>query len=212
MPDISDTLAPNSNQLDNIDLRGGPPRIFTVTKVDVRKGDDQPVSVHLAEFPRPWKPGKNMRRVLAHCWGARLRRLDRQARRVVRRREGEVRQRDAGGHAHLAALRHRRPEVRTHPHQPGQGGHVQGRPSPRAHPRRPPARRVAHRQRGTPRADQGRRSVSGRSVRRWAQLLRAVSRIARSCERRGMTTYTLVGRTDPGPDQRLHIRAVYGDP
>ena len=26
-----------------------------------------------------------------------------------------------------------------------------------------------------------------------------------------MTTYTLVGRTDPGPDQRLHIRAVYGD-
>lgn len=26
-----------------------------------------------------------------------------------------------------------------------------------------------------------------------------------------MTTYTLVGRRDPGsPDQRLHIRAVYG--
>lgn len=69
MPDISETLAPNSNQLDNIDLRGGPPRIFTVTKVDVRVGADQPVSVHLAEFDRPWKPGKNMRRVLAHCWG-----------------------------------------------------------------------------------------------------------------------------------------------
>jgi hypothetical protein len=69
MPDISETLAPNSNQLDNIDLRGGPPRIFTVTKVDVRPGADQPVSVHLAEFDRPWKPGKNMRRVLAHCWG-----------------------------------------------------------------------------------------------------------------------------------------------
>lgn len=69
MPDISETLAPNSNQLDNIDLRGGPPRIFTVTKVDVRLGADQPVSVHLAEFDRPWKPGKNMRRVLAHCWG-----------------------------------------------------------------------------------------------------------------------------------------------
>ena len=69
MPDISETLAPNSNQLDNIDLRGGPPRIFTVTKVDVRVGTDQPVSVHLAEFDRPWKPGKNMRRVLAFCWG-----------------------------------------------------------------------------------------------------------------------------------------------
>jgi len=69
MPDISETLAPKSDQLDNIDLRGGPPRIFTVTKVDVRPGAEQPVTVHLAEFPRPWKPGKNMRRVLAYCWG-----------------------------------------------------------------------------------------------------------------------------------------------
>lgn len=69
MPDISDTLAPKSDQLDNIDLRGSGPRIFTVTRVDVRTGAEQPVSVHLAEFDRPWKPGKNMRRVLAHCWG-----------------------------------------------------------------------------------------------------------------------------------------------
>lgn len=69
MPDISETLAPKSDQLDNIDLRGGPPRVFTVTKVDVKPGAEQPVTVHLAEFPRPWKPGKNMRRVLAHCWG-----------------------------------------------------------------------------------------------------------------------------------------------
>lgn len=69
MPDISETLVPNSNQLDNIDLRDSPPRIFTVTRVDVRPaGTDQPVSVHLAEFDRPWKPGKNMRRVLAYCW------------------------------------------------------------------------------------------------------------------------------------------------
>lgn len=67
--DISETLAPKSDQLDNIDLRGSDPRIFTVTKVDVKPGADQPVTVHLAEFPRPWKPGKNMRRVLAHCWG-----------------------------------------------------------------------------------------------------------------------------------------------
>jgi hypothetical protein len=69
MPDISETLTPNSDQLDNIDLRGGPPRIFTVTNVDVRTGAEQPVTVHLAEFPRPWKPGQNMRRVLAHYWG-----------------------------------------------------------------------------------------------------------------------------------------------
>lgn len=68
MPDISATLAPNSSQLDNIDLRGDGPRVFTVTRVDVNNSD-QPVWVHLAEFDRPWKPGKNMRRVLAHCWG-----------------------------------------------------------------------------------------------------------------------------------------------
>jgi hypothetical protein len=69
MPDITETLAPKSEQLDAIDLRGQEPQVFTVTRVDVRPGADQPVSIHLAEFPRPWKPSKNMRRVLAHCWG-----------------------------------------------------------------------------------------------------------------------------------------------
>lgn len=69
MPDVSATLAPNSAQLDNIDLREGGHGIFTVTGVDVKVGTDQPVTVHLAEFDRPWKPGKNMRRVLAYCWG-----------------------------------------------------------------------------------------------------------------------------------------------
>ena len=67
--DISDTLAPKSEQLDNIDLRGKGPQVFTVTSVDVNRNSDQPVTVHLAEFDRPWKPGKNMRRVLAHYWG-----------------------------------------------------------------------------------------------------------------------------------------------
>ncbi|MGZ4519973.1 MAG: hypothetical protein ACXVGA_03660 [Mycobacteriaceae bacterium] len=66
--DISDTLAPNSDQLDAVDLLGGP-RTFTIT--DVSAGNaEQPVNVHLAEFPRPWRPGKSMRRVLAACWGA----------------------------------------------------------------------------------------------------------------------------------------------
>lgn len=65
--DISDTLAPTSDQLDAVDLLGGP-RIFTVKAV--RGGsDEQPVQVDLAEFPRPWRPGKSMRRVLAACWG-----------------------------------------------------------------------------------------------------------------------------------------------
>lgn len=69
MPDISDTLAPKSDQLDAIDLMGRPPQIFTVTRVDVKTDAEQPVSIHLAEFPRVWRPSKGMRRVLAHCWG-----------------------------------------------------------------------------------------------------------------------------------------------
>lgn len=67
--DISDTLAPKSDQLDAVDLMGSPPRIFTVTKVDVKQNAEQPVSVHLAEFDRVWRPGLSMRRVLAYCWG-----------------------------------------------------------------------------------------------------------------------------------------------
>lgn len=66
--DISETLAPKSDQLDAVDLLGGPPRVFTITKVS--KGNaEQPVEIHLAEFPRVWRPGKSMRRVLAGCWG-----------------------------------------------------------------------------------------------------------------------------------------------
>lgn len=65
--DIADTLAPNSDQLDAVDLMGGP-QTFTITKVS--KGNaEQPVNIHLAEFPRVWRPGKSMRRVLAACWG-----------------------------------------------------------------------------------------------------------------------------------------------
>ena len=65
--DISDTLAPNSDQLDAVDLLGGD-QTFTITDVS-RNNGDQPINIALAEFPRPWRPGKSMRRVLAACWG-----------------------------------------------------------------------------------------------------------------------------------------------
>jgi hypothetical protein len=65
--DISDTLAPNSDQLDAVDLLFGP-RTFTIEGVS--KGDaEQPVQIKLAEFPRVWRPGKSMRRVLVAAWG-----------------------------------------------------------------------------------------------------------------------------------------------
>src|SRR5512139_4164475 len=66
--DITDTLAPKSDQLDAVDLLSGP-RTFTVASVSAGNAE-QPVQVRLAEFPRVWRPGKSMRRVLAHCWGA----------------------------------------------------------------------------------------------------------------------------------------------
>lgn len=66
--DISETLAPASDQLDAIELVSGP-RIFTIESVT--KGSiEQPVNVHFVDFPRPWRPSKGMRRVLAGCWGA----------------------------------------------------------------------------------------------------------------------------------------------
>src|SRR5690349_21496802 len=64
--DITDSLAPTSDQLDAVDLLGGP-RIFTIESVSTGNAE-QPVQVHLAEFPRVWRPGKSMRRVLAYCW------------------------------------------------------------------------------------------------------------------------------------------------
>lgn len=64
---IEDTLAPASDQLDAIELVAGP-RTFTVERVTAFNAE-QPVNVHFVEFPRPWRPSKGMRRVLAACWG-----------------------------------------------------------------------------------------------------------------------------------------------
>lgn len=65
--DLTETIAPTSDQLDAVDLLSGP-RTFTIERVS--KGNaEQPVQIHLAEFPRPWRPGKSMRRILVACWG-----------------------------------------------------------------------------------------------------------------------------------------------
>lgn len=65
--DISHTLEPKSDQLDAVELSSGP---RTVTITDVTRGSaEQPVNIHLAEFPRPWRPSKGVRRILAAAWG-----------------------------------------------------------------------------------------------------------------------------------------------
>jgi hypothetical protein len=65
--DMSDTIAPKSDQLDAVDLLGGD-RTFTIERIS-RNNDEQPFNFHLAGFPRPWRPGLSMRRVLMACWG-----------------------------------------------------------------------------------------------------------------------------------------------
>lgn len=68
MMDMSETLAPNSEQVNAEDLLAGPV-VVTITGVE-RGNKEQPVFVHLAEFPnRTYRPGKTMRRLMVSAWG-----------------------------------------------------------------------------------------------------------------------------------------------
>lgn len=66
--DIEQAIAPKSDQLNAIDLVGGP---VVVTIDNATKGNlEQPVNIHLAEFPkRPFKPSKSMLRVIVTAYG-----------------------------------------------------------------------------------------------------------------------------------------------
>ncbi len=66
--DMTDSLAPKSDQLDAVDLVGGP-RTFTIENVSAHNAE-QPFNFHLAGFPRVWRPGLSMRRVIAKAWGS----------------------------------------------------------------------------------------------------------------------------------------------
>lgn len=68
MTDVSKMIEPKSDQLNYDDLLGGA-LSGTVTRVDVKNTKDQPISVHLDSFNRPWKPCKSMARILAAVWG-----------------------------------------------------------------------------------------------------------------------------------------------
>lgn len=65
--DMTEAIAPRSDQLNADDLMTGP-RTFTIERVE-RGSAEQPVNVHLAEFPRPWRPSKSMSRVLVAAYG-----------------------------------------------------------------------------------------------------------------------------------------------
>jgi hypothetical protein len=67
--DMTETIAPRSDQINADDLMAGP---VTVTIREVARGSaEQPVDVHLVEFPgRAYRPSKSMRRVMVLAWGA----------------------------------------------------------------------------------------------------------------------------------------------
>lgn len=70
MIDISQTVAPKSDQLNADDLIGGP-RTITVTRVSKMKEPDQPIAIYFeGDNGKPYKPGKSMRRVLLRIWGS----------------------------------------------------------------------------------------------------------------------------------------------
>ena len=68
--DLTDSIAPSSDQMNAEDLLSGP-RTFTITEVRAGSSAEQPVSVYLAEFPhdRPFKPSKTVRRIMVAAWG-----------------------------------------------------------------------------------------------------------------------------------------------
>ncbi|WP_311257363.1 hypothetical protein [Microbacterium sp. WCS2018Hpa-9] len=67
--DLSQTLEPNSQQVNADDLTAAP-RTVSITNVTAGTAE-QPVFIHLSEFPgRTYRPGKSMRRVLVQIWGA----------------------------------------------------------------------------------------------------------------------------------------------
>lgn len=67
--DLTDTIAPRSDQLNAEDLLTGP-RTFTIERVTAGSVE-QPVEIHLTGFPgRPFKPSKTVRRILVAAWGS----------------------------------------------------------------------------------------------------------------------------------------------
>lgn len=66
--DLTESIAPRSDQLNAEDLLTGP-RAFTIEKVNEGSAE-QPVNVHLVEFPgRPYRPSKTCRRLMVAAWG-----------------------------------------------------------------------------------------------------------------------------------------------
>jgi hypothetical protein len=67
---MTESIAPRSDQMNAEDLLSGP-RTFTIREVRKGASAEQPIDVHLVEFPegRPFKPSKTVRRIMVAAWG-----------------------------------------------------------------------------------------------------------------------------------------------
>lgn len=71
--DMSPVIVPKSNQLSADDFLSSP-RTYCIRDVDIRAGEEQPVSIFLDGEDRAFKPCKSMSRVLVNAWGPDARR------------------------------------------------------------------------------------------------------------------------------------------
>jgi hypothetical protein len=70
MVDLSDTIAPKSDQLNADDLIAGE-MVLTITRLSKSNSPDQPISIYFdGDNGKPFKPCKSMRRVLVQAWGS----------------------------------------------------------------------------------------------------------------------------------------------
>lgn len=69
MTDIAKLIEPKSDQQNFDDYITGP-KTVTIAEVRLLEAEQQPMHLHLVEFPgRPYKPNLSMRRVLLGVWG-----------------------------------------------------------------------------------------------------------------------------------------------
>ncbi len=70
MVDMTQFIAPRSDQLNADDLIGGP-RTITISRVRASESTpEQPVEIHIEGSDKPYKPCKSMRRVMVSLWSA----------------------------------------------------------------------------------------------------------------------------------------------
>lgn len=68
--DISQTVAPKSNQLNFDDFLAGESKTIKITDVSKASTAEQPIAIHYeGDNGKPYMPSKGMRRVLLFVWG-----------------------------------------------------------------------------------------------------------------------------------------------